>query len=446
MTFDLVVRGGTCVTGDGRAAADVGILAGRIEAVGDLAGAAAQETLEARGLHVLPGVIDSQVHFREPGLTHKEDLGAGSRGAALGGVTTFFEMPNTQPATTTAEALAWKVERAKAKSFVDFAFYVGATQENAGQLAALERLFGCAGVKVFLGSSTGTLLVDDPEVLRRVLECGSRRVACHSEDEARLKERKPLAERGKVHTHPTWRDEECAVRSTAALLARARAARRPVHVLHVSTAGEVPLLAAAKDIATCEVTPQHLTLAAPDCYDRLGTRAQMNPPLRDASHREALWKGVQDRVFDVLGSDHAPHTMEEKARPYPDSPSGMPGVQTLLPVMLEHVAQGRLSLERLVQLTSEGPGRAFSLSGKGRLEVGYDADLVLVDLGRAHTFTAKEMANKSGWSPFEGMTVRGFPVATLLRGRQVMRDGAVLGTPQGAPARFKLPGGTARPP
>jgi dihydroorotase len=437
VSFDLLIEGGVVVGPTGRAEADVGITGGRIAEVGALKGRAAKETISARGLHVLPGVIDSQVHFREPGLTHKEDIGSGSAGAALGGVTTFFEMPNTDPNTTTAEALAWKVARARATSWTDFAFYVGATAANADALGELEQLEGAAGVKCFLGSSTGTLLVDDPAVLERVLRSGTRRVACHSEDEARLKERKPLTQSGDVHVHPEWRDEECAVKSTRNLLALAKKVGRRVHVLHTTTAGEVSLLAAAKEIATCEVTPQHLTLFAPDCYDRLGTRAQMNPPIRTREHYEALWNGVADGVFDVLGSDHAPHTLEEKAKPYPQSPSGMPGVQTLLPVMLNHVAEGRLSLERLVQLTSEGAARIFSLPSKGRLTPGCDGDVTLVDLGRTHTFTAKEMANKSGWTPFEGMTVKGFPVRTIIRGRTVMQDGALVGTPGGQPVRFK---------
>jgi dihydroorotase len=433
VTFDLLVHGGTVVTPSGLHRADVGITQGRIEAVGDLSGAPAAEKVSARGLHVLPGVIDSQVHFREPGLTHKEDLGTGSAGAALGGVTTFFEMPNTQPTTTTQEALEWKVRRALNTSWVDFAFYVGAAAENADHLGVLENLEGCAGVKVFLGSSTGSLLVDDPQVLARVLRSGRRRVACHSELEARLKERKGLART--VHDHPVWRDEECAVASTRALLAAARAARRPVHVLHVTTAGELPLLAQARDLATFEVTPQHLTLEAPECYDRLGTLAQMNPPIREGRHRAALWDAVRDGRVDVLGSDHAPHTREEKARPYPGSPSGMPGVQTLLPLMLNHVHEGRLSLERLVDLTAHGPARVFGLPDKGQLEVGRDADLVLVDLQREHVITASAQRTRCGWTPFDGMKVVGFPVATLLRGRFVMREGVLQGEPGGRPVR-----------
>lgn len=435
VSYDLLVHGGTVVTPDGPQRLDLGIKDGRIEAIGDLASHSAAEHLSAKHLHVLPGVIDSQCHFREPGLTHKEDIGSGSACAALGGVTTFFEMPNTQPSTTTAEALAWKVRRAKDTSWVDFAFYVGATNENADQLGTLENLEGCAGVKVFLGSSTGNLLVDDPAVLARVLRSGTRRIAFHSELESRLKERRPLAEGQSVHMHPVWRDEECAVQSTRALIAAAREAGRKIHVLHVTTAGELPLLAAARDLATFEVTPQHLTLEAPDCYDRLGTFAQMNPPIREGRHRAALWDAVKNGLVDVLGSDHAPHTREEKAKPYPASPSGMPGVQTLLPLMLDHHAKGRLSLERVVDLTAHGPARIFGLAAKGRLEVGRDADLVLVDLKRTHTISSAEQHTKCGWTPFDGMTVTGWPIATLLRGRFVMREGVLQGKQGGRPVR-----------
>ncbi|MBK7857461.1 MAG: dihydroorotase [Archangiaceae bacterium] len=433
VSYDLLIHGGTVALPSGLTRADVAITDGRIEAIGDLSTAAAAEKVNARNLHVLPGIIDSQCHFREPGLTHKEDLGSGSASAALGGVTTFFEMPNTQPSTTTAEALAWKVRRAKETSWADFAFYAGACTENADSLGELESLEGCCGVKVFLGSSTGSLLVDDPAVLARVLRSSRKRVACHSELEARLQERKPLAQ--KVHDHPVWRDEECAVASTRALLEQARAAGRKVHVLHVTTAGELPLLAAARDLATCEVTPQHLTLEAPDCYDRLGTLAQMNPPIRDGRHRAALWEAIRSGLIDVLGSDHAPHTREEKAKPYPQSPSGMPGVQTLLPLMLDHVHHGRLSLERLVDLTAHGPARIFGLGQKGRLEVGRDADVTLVDLKREHVITSAEQRTKVGWTPFDGLKVTGFPIGTLLRGKFVMREGVLQGKPGGRPVQ-----------
>lgn len=435
--FDLVIKGGTCVTPSGRQQLDVGVRGGKVVALGALDAAQAKDVLDATGLHVLPGVVDPQCHFREPGLTHKEDLGSGSASAALGGVTTFFEMPNTQPNTDSAERLAWKVQRARDTSWVDFAFFVGATNENADGLGALEVLEGCAGVKMFCGSSTGTLLVDKPENQRRVMKSGRRRIACHSEDEARLQARKGLFAGQPVTSHPEWRDEECAVLSTRSLLALSRETGRRLHVLHVTSAGEVPLLEAHKDLVTFEVCPQHLTLAAPECYERLGTLAQMNPPIRDARHRDALWAAIRSGAVDVLGSDHAPHTLEEKQKPWPASPSGMPGVQTLVPLMLDHVNAGRLSLERFVDLTSAGPARVFGMLGKGRLVPGYDADFTLVDLAARRTITNDWSKSKCGWTPFDGMQVTGWPIATISRGRVVMRDGALVGSPGGLPVVFE---------
>lgn len=424
------------MTPSGRVQADVAVSNGRIAAIGSLAASQAREVFDASGLHVLPGVVDPQCHFREPGLTHKEDLHSGSAQAALGGVTAFFEMPNTTPNTDSPERLAWKVARARETSWVDFGFFIGATNENAESLAQWELLEGCAGVKMFCGSSTGTLLVDKPENQRRVLKSGRRRVACHSEDEARLKERKDLFAGKPVQFHPEWRDEDCAVISTRNLLKLAEETGRRLHVLHVTTAGEVPLLSANKHLASFEVCPQHLTLAAPDCYDRLGTLAQMNPPIRDARHQATLWEAIRNGAVDVLGSDHAPHTLEEKAKPWPASPSGMPGVQTLVPLMLDHVAAGRLTLERFVDLTSAGPSRVFGMRAKGRLAPGYDADLTLVDLRARKTITNEWSRSRVGWTPFDGMQVTGWPIATVVRGNIVMRDGALQGQPGGLPVRF----------
>ena len=370
-TFDLVVHGGVCVTPRGPLRADLGVRNGRIAAVGRLRTNTTAATIDATGLHVLPGVIDTQVHFREPGDEHKEDLETGTRGAVLGGVTAVFEMPNTRLPTTSAAALADKLARADGRAWCDHAFYVGATAENAPTLGELERLPGCAGVKVFMGPSTGGLLVPDDRTLDAVLAVGTRRVAVHAEDDARLRERRSIAEAaGDPRAHPDWRDVETALRATRRLLRLAAERGRPVHVLHVTTAEEIALLAQHKAIASVEVTPQHLSLQAPECYDRLGTRAQMNPPIRGGRHRAALWRGVTDGTVDVVGSDHAPHTREEKARPYPASPAGMPGVQTLLPLLLDHAAAGRLTLARLVDLTSAGPARLFGLARKGRLAGG----------------------------------------------------------------------------
>jgi len=365
-TFDLIVRGGEVVNHAGRGFADVGVRAGKIAAVGDLAQASAGEVIDARGLTVMPGVIDSQVHFREPGLEWKEDLETGSRCAVLGGVTAVFEMPNTEPTTTDADALADKLERARGRMHCDHAFYVGGTHENARFLGELERLPGCCGVKVFMGASTGSLLVPDDEGVAAVLRHINRRGTFHSEDEYRLAERRPLARTGDWTSHPEVRDAESAIRSTHRLVGLARALGKRIHVLHVTTAEEIAFLAEHKDVASVELTPQHLTLTGPEAYERLHGFAQMNPPIREARHQAGLWRGIEMGVADVLGSDHAPHTREEKARPYPASPSGMPGVQTLLPVMLTHVAEGRLTLERLVDLTSHGPQRIFGMADKGR--------------------------------------------------------------------------------
>lgn len=435
--YPLIVRRGTCVTPAGIAVADVAVRGGRIATVGDLTRAEADQELDARGLHVLPGVIDSQVHFREPGLEHKEDLASGTASAVMGGVTAVFEMPNTKPPTIDGSSLADKLQRARDRAWCDVAFFVGASPENVDELARLEAQEGCSGVKVFMGSSTGSLLVEDDATLERVLRHGRRRVAVHAEDEPRLRERRDLVEGGATpERHPDWRDTESAVRATRRLLALARAERRPVHVLHVSTADELPLLADHHDLATVEVTPQHLTLAAPECYDALGTRAQMNPPIRSAEHREALWRAVSSGLIDVVGSDHAPHTAEEKDRGYPDSPSGMPGVQTLLALLLDHHHAGRLSLTRVVDLVSAGPARIYGVAGKGRIAEGFDADLTLVDLQRQRRIDGAWLESRCGWSPFEGRSVRGWPMGTIVRGELVMLDGERLGEPIGRPVRF----------
>jgi dihydroorotase len=435
-TYDLIVRGGEVVNHAGRGLADVGVVAGRIAAVGDLGAASAGEVFDATGLTVLPGVIDSQVHFREPGLEWKEDLETGSRCAVLGGVVAVFEMPNTEPTTTDPEALEDKLRRARGRMHCDHAFYVGGTHENAARLGDLERLPGCCGVKVFMGASTGTLLVADDEGVAAVLQSINRRAAFHSEDEYRLAERRPLARPGDWTSHPEVRDAESAIRSTRRLVGLAKALGKRIHVLHVTTAEEIAYLADHKDVASVEVTPQHLTLAGPEAYERLKGFAQMNPPIREAHHREALWRGIDMGLVDVLGSDHAPHTREEKARPYPASPSGMPGVQTLVPIMLTHVARGRLTLERFVDLTSHGPNRIFGLADKGRLAEGYDADLTIVDLAARRTITHEAMATRSGWTPFDGFEAQGWPIATVIRGRIVMREDEVIAPNAGEPVRF----------
>lgn len=435
-TFDLILKNGTVHTPGGSAAVSVGVRDGRIAAIGEALGDAG-EVVDCAGLDILPGVIDSQVHFREPGLEHKEDLESGSRAAVMGGVTAVFEMPNTSPNTDSADRLAHKLHRAHHRMWCDHAFYVGATAANAAELAELERLPGAAGVKIFMGASTGDLLVAEDGALAAVLASGKRRVAIHAEDEARMNARKDFRIEGDASSHPVWRDDESAMLATQRILRLARSAGRRIHILHVTTPAELELIAQHKDIATCEVTPQHLTLAAEDAYPRLGSLAQMNPPIRSVRHRDGLWHWLNQGVPDVIGSDHAPHTREEKAKSYPASPSGMPGVQTLLPLLLDHVAAGRTTLQRVIELTSAGPQRVFGLVTKGRIAVGYDADFSVVDLKKRWTVTEDWLQSRCGWSPFTGMELTGKPVGTFVRGHRVMWEDHLANEAVGEPVRFE---------
>ncbi len=433
-TYDLALLGGSCFTPGGLVDADVGVRDGRISFLGRVTAEQAATVFDASGLTVLPGLIDTQVHFREPGGEQKEDLATGTAAAVAGGITTVFEMPNTRPPTTTAAALEDKLRRAKGRAWSNYAFFVGASADNIDVLDELELLPGCCGVKVFMGSSTGDLLLDGEAELDAVFRNGRRRVAIHAEDEDRLRQRRHLVETGaSVSQHPVWRDDETAMLATQRAVALAERRRRLIHILHVTTADEMAFLGQHKRWVSVEVTPQHLTLNAPECYEALGTRAQMNPPIRSSQHRAGLWRGMGDGTVDVIGSDHAPHTLEEKAGEYPNTPSGMPGVQTTVPIMLNHVYHGRLTLARMVDLLAAGPARIYGIRAKGRLAVGYDADFTLVDKARKHVISDEEMRSRSGWTPFRDREVVGFPVATIVGGKIVMREGELIGTPSGAP-------------
>ncbi len=438
-TFDLILRGGTVTLPGMTVEVDIGVRNGKIAALGDLGNATAANTLPCRGLHILPGVIDTQVHFREPGATHKEDIEHGTLAAAMGGVTAIFEMPNTTPLTTTPEALTQKLDIAAQAAYCDYAFYFGGTAVNAPDLSKWENLPGVCGVKIFMGSSTGDLLSATDDEVRAVLANGTRVVAVHAEDEMMMNENKKtiLGASNDVKLHPVWRSPESCVSATTRLLRIARECGRRVHVLHISTAEELDILAQNRDIATCEVLPNHLTLAAPECYERLGTHAQQNPPIREQRHQDALWRAVRNGLIDILGSDHAPHTLEEKSKTYPASPSGTPGVQTMVPVMLNHVHEGRLTLERFVDLTAYGPARVHQIAGKGRIAPGYDADFTVVDLKAKKQITNAQQKSKSGWTPYDGMIVTGWPVATIIRGQIVMQDGEISHLPAGQPVRFR---------
>ena len=436
-SFDVILKSGTVVNQDGEGVRDIAIKDGRIAAIGALGNTSAGEIIDCKGLHILPGVMDTQVHFREPGLTHKEDLESGSRSAVMGGVTAVFEMPNTDPLTINEAAFTDKVKRGHHRMHCDFAFFIGGTRENVNDLPELERAPGCAGVKVFIGSSTGSLLVEDDESLRRIFKVIRRRAAFHAEDEYRLNERKHLRVEGDPRSHPVWRDELAALMATQRLVKISRETGKRIHILHISTKEEIEYLREHKDLVTCEATPHHLTLVGPEDYVRLGTRVQMNPPVRDASHRDGIWRGIAQGVIVVLGSDHAPHTLEEKTKTYPASPSGMTGVQTLVPVMLNHVNAGKLSLARFVDLTSAGPARLFNIASKGRIAAGYDADFTVVDMKREETITNKWVASRAGWTPYDGMRVKGWPVGTFVRGKRVMWQGELTTPSTGETVRFQ---------
>jgi dihydroorotase len=436
--FDLVIRGGTCVLPWGMEQTSVGVRHGRIAALGIGADATADETIDATGLHVLPGLIDPHVHLRDPGDASIESIPTGTRAAILGGLVAVFDMPNTTPAITNAEHLAWKQGYAEQNAWCDMGLYVGGTRANIPDLAELETARGVCGIKIFAGSSTGDLMVEDDESLERVMRAGRRRISFHSEDEYRLQARKPMFKSGDPYSnHMVWRDEECAFLGTRRLMALATRTGRPAHILHVSTAQELDYLKDYRDIATVEVLVNHLTQSAPEVYDNLKGFGVMNPPIRGPEHMEAAWRAIRDGTVDTVGSDHAPHPRAVKLKPWPDCPAGLTGIQTLVPVMLNHVNAGRLSLPRLVDLLCAGPARVYGIVGKGRLAAGYDADFTLVDMRRQRTIEDSWIVSPCGWTPFAGLNVTGWPVATIIRGRAVMREDEVLGTPKGKLVRFR---------
>ena len=435
--FDLLIRGGTCVLPWGMEQTSVGVRHGRIAALGVGADATADEVIDAGGLHVLPGLIDPHVHLRDPGDASVESIPTGTKAAVLGGLTAVFDMPNTSPSITNAEALSWKQGYAEANAWCDMGLYVGGTKTNIGALGALETGRGVCAIKVFAGSSTGDLMVEDDENLERVMRAGRRRISYHSEDEYRLQARKPMFKSGDPYSsHMVWRDEEAAFLGTRRLMALASRTQRPAHILHVSTWQELDYLKDYRDIATVEVLVNHLTQVAPDVYDTLKGFGVMNPPIRGPEHMEAAWRAVRDGTVDTIGSDHAPHPRAAKLKPWPDCPAGLTGVQTLVPVMLNHVNAGRLSLMRMVDLMCAGPARVYGVVGKGRLAAGYDADFTLVDMRRQRVIEESWIVSPCGWTPFAGMKITGWPVATSVRGAAVMREDEVLGTPRGKLVKF----------
>ena len=436
--YDLMIRGGVCVLPWGEATVDVGVRDGRIAAIGLGAAATAEQSIDAAGLHVLPGLIDPHVHLRDPGDATVETIPTGTKAAVLGGLAAVFDMPNTSPSITGADQVAWKQGYIERSAWCDMGFYVGAATTNVADLADLELQMGVCGVKVFAGSSTGDLLIADDETLEAVMRSGRRTVSYHSEDEYRLQSRRPMFHSGEPYSrHAVWRDEECAFLGTRRLLALARKTGRRAHILHVSTAEELDYIGGFRDVASAELLVNHLTQMAPAAYEQLGGFAVMNPPIRDRRHYEAAWAAVRDGTADTIGSDHAPHSRAAKQRPWPEVAAGLTGVQTLVPIMLDHVNAGRLSLGRLVDLMCAGPARIYGVVGKGRMAVGYDADFTLVDMRRRRTIEESWIVSPCGWTPFAGMQVTGWPVATIVRGATVMREDEVVGSPSGRLVQFR---------
>ena len=354
----------------------------------------------------------------------------------MGGVTSVFEMPNTNPPTSSKKEFLNKLKLAKNRMFCNYGFYFGATPTNHNDLRDLKNLEGCCGIKLFTGSSTGNLLVKNEEDIEKVFLNSSKIVAVHSEDEDILNLRKKLIEIGNVKTHLVWRDEESAISSTRKIIKIAERLNKKAHILHITTKEEVNFLSQHKGNITFEITPQHLTLVSPDCYDDLGTYAQMNPPIRSKDHQDRLWYAVKNNFVDIIGSDHAPHLKVNKDKKYPQSPSGMPGVQTLLPIMLDHVNRNRLTINQLVSFVCENPVKIFNINNKGYIKKGFDADLTIIDMNKFEKIDNNKIASKCQWTPFHGKEIKGFPVITIVNGEIKMKNGEIMGKPGGKPLKF----------
>ncbi len=433
--FSLIIKNGSCYIDGKLTKTDIGLSGNKIKKIGKIELNSAK-VYDATDKVVLPGIIDTQVHFREPGSTDAEDLESGSRAAILGGVTSLFEMPNTNPPTSSLVEFDKKLQAAKNRMHSNYAFYFGATPDNTDQLAKLKDLEGCCGVKLFAGSSTGNLLVDKESDIEKVISKSDRIVSIHSEDEDIIKLRKKFIKKGNVHSHPEWRNVECAMSSTRRVVKIAERYNKQIHILHITTKEEVDFLAMHKNNVTFETTPQHLTLYAPDCYDKLGSYAQMNPPLRTKEHYDRLWAAIKNNVVDVLGSDHAPHLKANKDKEYPNSPSGMPGVQTIFPIMLNHVNEGKLTLQQLINLMCENPCKIFGIKNKGLIKEGFDADLTIADMNKEVIIKNEMIASKCGWTPFHNSKVKGFPEGTIVNGNLVMSGGKVIVESKGKPLEF----------
>ncbi len=433
--YSLIIKNGSCYIEGKFQNVDLALSGNKIKKIGKIS-LNNTNVLDASGKIVLPGIIDTQVHFREPGPNGAENLESGSRAAVSGGVTSVFEMPNTNPPTSNFKEFNNKLKAAKNRMFCNYAFYFGATPDNMKELASVNTLEGCCGVKLFAGSSTGNLLVSKEKDIEKVISNSSKIISVHSEDENILLSRKKFIKEGDVSSHPVWRNEECALESTKRVVGIAEKYKKKIHILHVTTKQEIDFFSKKRDNVTFEITPQHLTLFAPDCYEKLKTFSQMNPPIRTKDHHDRLWDAVKNSLVSTIGSDHAPHTKEDKNKKYPASPSGMPGVQTLVPLMLNHVNNNKLTLNQFIKLVCENPCKIFGIKNKGHIKEGYDADLTIIDMKKEQVIKNEMMASKCGWTPFNNYKVKGFPICVIVNGNIVMTDGKIVGKANGRPLKF----------
>ncbi len=429
----ILIQGATCVLPDETVVANVLLDGTTLASIDAPRTSRCDEVVDATGLHLIPGVIDDQVHFREPGLTHKEDLHTGSLACARGGVTTYLEMPNTNPSTVTQERLEEKLSLAASKSVVNYGFYVGATLDN---LEDLKKASRTPGIKIFIGSSTGNMLVDDQDVLEQIFAETSLPICAHCEDEMTVRENaRKLGNALSISDHSRIRDRAAAVISAKRAVDLAHRHGHRFHLLHASTAEEVEILKDHRDRITGEACPHHLFFHVGD-YERLGALVQMNPSLKTEADNRALWEGLLCGAIQVVATDHAPHTLEEKKRPYPESPSGLPAVENSLALLLNQVNLGRCTISQVVSWMCDAPARVWDLVGKGRIQEGYDADLVLVDLGREARVENRDQLTKSGWSPWHGEVLTGWPVSTWVMGTRVFESGRVNPQARGREAVF----------
>ena len=392
-----------------------------------------EQIIDATGLHLLPGWIDDQVHFREPGLTHKATIASESRAAVAGGITSFLEMPNTLPQTTTQKALEDKLARAAKTSIANYGFLFGGTNENLNDIKTFDKT-KAAGLKLFLGSSTGNMLVDDPEVLKKIFSSTDLPIAVHCEDETTIRENlaQQIAQYGDdipIEKHPIIRSEEACFQSSSRAIQLAKETGARLHVFHLSTALETDLFSNQKPLSekkiTAEVCLHHLWFSAED-YKEKGTLIKWNPAVKKASDRDALWQALNDDRIDLLATDHAPHTLEEKQNSYTKAPSGGPLVQHAYPALLTAVNQGKITLEKLVEKACHNPAILFKIQNRGYLREGYFADLVLVDLNKKRKVEREDLLYKCGWSPFEGTTFTACIDKTFVNGNLVYSAGKIV--------------------